>query len=343
MPGPPLLVSSNEELSLTIPTKQRILAFPALSPWFYASLKAGLSLVVLGFLFHKVDTGHLWETLSGSSLPIFLLALVLELLNHILGAFRWKVVTDNLGLRIAFGPFVRYYFIGMFFNLFLPSPLGGDVARGFYLAKGRRNGSIVVASIFIDRFMGLISLLIVSLVASFFFFTRLTGVSSGILSLVLFLALLGAILLGLSISFWPVLPGKIASLSEGVLEGFSLFWRHPKAAGEALGISFLCQFMAIVVHILLGYAIGLEIPTPYYFVFVPVSTALGAIPISLNGLGIREGSYFYFLGLLQVPAGQALGFSLLWFSILLCSGLIGGVIYLSGERRAKTIERTALP
>ncbi len=336
-------VVPTEEIPVAASKKRRILTFTSLDPRIRVFLKAGLSLAVLGYLFRQVETKQLWESLMAASLPLFLLALTLELFNHTLSALRWKVVTDTLALQRAFGPFVRYYFIGMFFNLFLPSPLGGDVARGIHLAKGKGTGSAVAASVFLDRYAGMISLLTISLAASFFFFTRVTGVASGLLDLVLLLALLGALFLGLSFSFWPTFPGKIGSFSEGILQSFSLFWHHPKAVAEALGISFLCQSIAILVHILLGYAVGLEIPTAYYFVFVPVSTALGALPISLNGLGIREGSYFYFLGLLQVPGGQALGFSLLWFLILVCSGLIGGVLYLLGERRVETMKRSTSP
>lgn len=78
--------------------------------------------------------------------------------------------------------------------------------------------------------------------------------------------------------------------------------------------------------------LGFVVPRFYYFIFVPLSALLSSLPISFSGLGVREGSYVYFLKMVQVPHPQALSFGLLWLSILLASGLIGGMIYLGGTR-----------
>ena len=98
-------------------------------------------------------------------------------------------------------------------------------------------------------------------------------------------------------------------------------------------LSLLLQTCVIGLHALVGEAQGLSLPLEYYFVFAPLVVAISMIPISLNGLGLREGAYVFFLQQAGVPIEVGMAFGLSWFLILFVSGLAGGIAWIGSTER----------
>jgi uncharacterized membrane protein YbhN (UPF0104 family) len=92
-------------------------------------------------------------------------------------------------------------------------------------------------------------------------------------------------------------------------------------------VSLLFQVLTVVVHILLGRALGLEIPLGTYVLASTLVAIVAMAPISINGLGTRDAAYVYFLGLAQVPQEAGLAFALSWLALILVSGAIGGLVF----------------
>src|SRR3989304_1613270 len=127
-------------------------------------LKAVVSLGLLFFLFAEIDVAQLRRVLSSAHLSYLAVALSGYFLGQIICSLRWALLARPLGFTNPFKDFAIFYFIGMFFNLFAPSTIGGDVGRVFYLARDghrreepQRSGAAVSAliSVLADRLLGL--------------------------------------------------------------------------------------------------------------------------------------------------------------------------------------------
>jgi uncharacterized protein (TIRG00374 family) len=116
------------------------------------------------------------------------------------------------------------------------------------------------------------------------------------------------------------------------LRDYARFYlRSPRLALSTSIISLGVQAANVLSVWLLGLALGLDIPLVYYWIVVPVVCILTLLPLSVAGVGIREGSMVLLLAPLGVDRDQALCLALLWFSVLLVVGMFGGWIYLFGK------------
>jgi len=111
------------------------------------------------------------------------------------------------------------------------------------------------------------------------------------------------------------------------------YWKSPGLLLCLFALSLLLQTCVIGLHALVGEAQGLSLPLEYYFVFAPLVVAISMIPISLNGLGLREGAYVFFLQQAGVPIEVGMAFGLSWFLILFVSGLAGGIAWIGSTER----------
>jgi hypothetical protein len=245
-------------------------------------------------------------------------ALVCLVAGQILSALRWAWLARGLGLSVRLGRKIRLYFLGMFLSLFLPSILGGDVARGYLLARGRvGQGWAAAASVLLERVNGVAALSL--LVTVCMFFLPLPGVwwitwLSGLL------VLWGGML---SYPFWHQrLPGVMSRWKDLPLRsaGFRRAW------WRSLGLSAVFQVLVVQAHVFLGQATGLELSWAAFGVMVCLVALASALPISLNGFGIREGGYvgmaLYFGG----DPGAAAAMAVLWVVVLVLAALPGGVV-----------------
>jgi hypothetical protein len=140
----------------------------------------------------------------------------------------------------------------------------------------------------------------------------------------------GLLLLGFLIPF--LFRSRIEAAWPWMLPVIS-YWKSPGLLLFLFALSLALQASVIGLNILVGKAVGLSLPAGYYFAFVPLVTVISMIPVSLNGLGLREGAYVFFLRQADVPIEIGMAFGLSWFVILFVSGLAGGIVWvLSAER-----------
>ena len=91
--------------------------------------------------------------------------------------------------------------------------------------------------------------------------------------------------------------------------------------------------MALIIHSLIGWDLNLNITQSSYLVLYPAAAILASLPVSLNGLGIREWAYVFFLGLAGIDSSVAFIFALYWGMILLASSLIGGIFLINWNKK----------
>ena len=288
------------------------------------SLRIGLSLIFIIFLLHNTNILETISTLTKSNHKIWLIGIGVYVLGQIVSAYKWKLLTEAAGFKRSFQDHISLYFTGMFFNLFLPSTVGGDVTRCYYLSKedpeGRRGPAIY--TVLAERFTGVVVILWLATIVMFTHFGNPIPLIIKIL-----IALLSLVLIIL-----PLFFHKLCSMIPET--GF--FIKKNKIQRmlndtKALYWSLLFHLLIITIHIIIGHAMKLNIPVGYYFILYPLTSIAGFLPVSFNGIGPREGMYIYLLSLISIQTHIALAFSIFWFGIVFCSSLIGGIFYIKGN------------
>lgn len=298
-------------------------------------LKTLVSLGILAFLLSRIDRAQLLRELSSAHRFYLVVAMAGYFLGQILCSVRWAVLARPLGFKNPVKDFVIYYFIGMFFNLFAPSTIGGDVGRVFYLARdvtkreqqewmGPTMSALV--SVLADRFIGLVVLVWIGAVALALFS------SYPLPSVVRFITFA---LAGGSLLAWVLLPffsrlGQRWDLPKvkNLLLGLATYARNRQIILQAVVLSSCVHFIQAWIQILLGRALDVEIPWSYSFILYPLVGMFSALPISLNGIGLREGGYKFLLELIGISSEKAIAFGILWFFIVVLDSLIGGVVFI---------------
>jgi len=317
-------------------------------------LKIIFSVGIIVYLLSQVSLVSFWKALLDARHIYIILAFLLYISGQILSAYKWRLLAKTLGFRRTFKRFLSYYFIGMFFNLFFLGSIGGDVGKAYLLA-GRRDSRMRAGySILAERFTGgmaLVTIAIIALIASpsidliplWLKFIHWMGLDWGIssssieaITMWLNIGLIGAcvavwilvLTFPLVLPFFPWLAQWAAKIKLG---DFDVYWSHPGRMTLVLLISFCFQILNIIVFALIGMALNLDVPFGYYFVIVPLVDLVSILPISISGIGVREGSYVGLLYLAGVETSQGLAFGLLGFLVVVAASLFGGIIYVSNN------------
>jgi uncharacterized protein (TIRG00374 family) len=280
---------------------------------------------------------------------IWLLALGVYALTQAVSALRWRLMARPLGFREPLGRYLSYYYIGMFFNLVLPTSVGGDVVRAWYLdgKSGRRLAAFV--SVFADRVSGVVVLLALTLFALAICPLTLPG-----WLLATTAATAGGLLLALAALFmvsrkqttdgrWQMADGKLQepddtgwraryhNLQSAICNLQSAILPDRRLLLSTTLLSLVVQLANVLVVWLIGQSLGVAVPGSYYLIFVPMVSLVTLLPVSVNGMGVREAAVVVMLKPLGVDPSVALTLSFLWFAVYTVPSLGGVLFYLLGR------------
>jgi uncharacterized membrane protein YbhN (UPF0104 family) len=298
-------------------------------------LKICVSGLLLSWLLLMAEPSKALSVLERTNLRVFLLAFSLYLAGQVLSAFKWKQLTDAVGFQTSFGRHLRYYFTGMFFNAFGLGTVGGDVARALYLAYEQRRRAAALNTVVVDRVSGLLVLLAVALAS-------LLIIRSYELPTVVYwppVLLLAALLVG-----WVVAPRILRLFPSDhwvrILYERDLipYWGDRRLMVRVAGLSGIFHLSQVATLVLLAEAVGLEIPGTYFLVFGPLVNIFSSLPVSWNGLGVREAGYIYFLGHIGIGSEEAVVYGLLWLALVILGGVVGGVVYVLGRHGSPRLD-----
>jgi uncharacterized protein (TIRG00374 family) len=306
-------------------------------------LQLAFSLALLAWLANRVGFDVVVSTLTGVSWTWYLPAFLLFLGNVLLRAYRWHVLVRALQQDVSYGRLLYLYFLGFFFNNFIPSGFGGDVVKVLALQQDQGQGAEALSSVVMDRLTGLIGSASIALIVLTWngiqsWFSRSTT-ELNLPSLLLLITALVSI--GIPAGFllirW-VDPLELLSthlpFSRRVTTnpGVQKFVRTircypPHALLGALAVSL--PFTVGLVAIQYGIARALAVDVPFYlfFLFVPIIAIINTLPISFNGLGMREGVYQFLFVPAGVSSASAIAMSLAFYFLRVAAGLIGGLLY----------------
>ena len=298
-------------------------------------VKLLVSVGLLTYFLTQIDVEQFLRTLASADFSYIAVALVIYLLTQVMSAVRWTVLTRPLGIRTPFKDIIAYYFIGMFFNLFAPGTVGGDVSRVYYLAKDQerdRKTSLsltavqATASVVMDRVIGMVALIWVG-AAGLLLFPEY-GIPPAIRYLTLLLAS-GFLIAGLLMPLLRrVLPGDgypLVVKLRLILTSYRQGWR---VILQAITLSLIVHLIQAWLHVIMGLALHVSVPLSFCLIVYPLVGIFAALPISLNGLGLREGGYIFLLALIGIDSEKGIAFGLLLFLIVALDSLIGGILFL---------------
>ena len=298
-------------------------------------VKAGVSLGLLAFFLSRIDLFHFLGILSSARLSYVAASLAIYLFGQILSSLRWALLARAVGFQNPWKDFAAFYLIGMFFSLFTPSTVGGDVGRIFYLArdggntkKNARAGPVALATISVlaDRAIGMAVLVWIGATAVAFFpgYLLPPPIRYATFALALGLALGGVSLPLLS----RLLRGREHPVAKNLNLALQNYPRHWRAIVSAMVLSLIVHVLQTWMHVLLGRALDADIPFSYAFIIYPLVGTFSALPVSLNGIGLREGGYLFLLGRIGIGSEKAIAFGLLWFIVVAVDSLIGGLLFI---------------
>ncbi|CAB4242925.1 Uncharacterized conserved membrane protein [Methylacidimicrobium sp. AP8] len=303
--------------------------------------RAAVSAILLGWIATRVDWRQIGK-LAAAVRPFWLgMSILFAGLSTPITSVRWRILLQVLDLPLSYSQALALGFIGKFFNAILPGSTSGDLVRIYYATRmfpGK--GAMAGFSVLYDRFLeGVVLLVLGSLLAAAFYPQLMAHAvlrNAAVALFLLTLATLAAIpmlLHGFERGHLR-LPGhwKMAARArkalEEILTAARLYRMASRANWIAVGLSVLSHGSSAALLWALMQALRLELPFWLLVTTMVVVNVAVALPVSISGLGIREGALLYLFGSFGVSREEAVAFSLLLFAVGLVWSLVGGIVYL---------------
>ncbi len=289
-------------------------------------ISAGLMIYLLAF---QVNLGQLWQVVCQARWGYLVAAMVLMIVGTALRAVRWQVVLQALDITVPLRRLVHLYFVGAFFNIFLPTGLGGDAVKMAELAHSTGRAPEAIGTTLVDRATGLWGLFVLALLALPFSYALLP---QGWLPIIA-LGTLGGVIGGWVVMGTPLVPwlgSKVRLPGQEKLERFyrSVSQLGYRALGKACIVSLVFDLLLILFNVLIASGLNVDQPLGVFLLFTPIISFSLALPISIGGLGVREQTYVLLFGSLGVSDAAAAAMSLINYALTnLVVGLLGGVLY----------------
>lgn len=312
-------------------------------------LKLLVTLVPAYFVYRNItgtpgfDSGDLFDLAKGTRVWPLVLAVLCMLLSNFTGCYQWRALLEKQGVRLSYWHLLKLYFVGLFFNNFMPGNVGGDVKKVYDIRMqgGVDSVGAGLTATFFDRLFGLFFMTLLALAVGFLFFVpdpeqRLFILPSVwiflgfcVLFAVLFSRRLGALCAMLA---KRIFPEKIYLRGLRMQDRFQCF-REFRLWVKITVVSAVTQTLRILVHYFCGLALGLDIAVSWYFFYIPLVAIISALPISIGGFGPRELLAQSLFARIGVPHLESVLVQLLAYLAGLLVSLFGAFFFLSGRAR----------
>jgi hypothetical protein len=291
---------------------------------------------ILALVVWKIDLNKVMAV-TIKAMPMWLLAsLVLSIVIRAVSPLAWKMLVAAQGLDISTSRLVVFHYASQFFSNFTPSKLGGDVSRAYFLSKWTARPIESSTSVMVLKVCSITSLFLMSIVASLYArelpgAQLLLAVFFVALVLVLALLLFGRLGIGRTLltnrDGWL---GRVLSWWPQTKESLVRYRHAPTALAGAFAWFLIIQLISFGVPFLIGVALSLDIDLLTYVLYMPMIRSFAMLPISPNGLGVREGAFVVFFTEAGLSPEAAFSLALLNLAINTLANLFGGVLYLFG-------------
>jgi uncharacterized protein (TIRG00374 family) len=297
--------------------------------------------------------GELGESLGEASTSHLVGSFALVGVALLLGVMRWRLVLRVVKIDLSFARAARITLVAQFFNAFLLGSAGGDLLKAYYAAReSHHRKTEAVTTVVVDRLIGLGTMLLFASVmllpnlALIRDHHRLAAVSGFVLVMMAgCVGVLGVAFWGGLTRLWPGARRALRRLPKGAhlersLDACRQFGRDPGFLLQSLFLSMLINFTVVAQGAVLCAGLGLSVPFEVLLLIIPTIICIAALPITPNGLGVRENLFVWMLAVpaLGVEPTKALTLSLLVFASGLAWSVVGGVVYMALRDREHLAE-----
>jgi uncharacterized protein (TIRG00374 family) len=309
-------------------------------------LRVGITLVLIALILKGISWSAVANTYAHVHLTDLLVGLGVGTLGVVFSTFLWHRLVRAENIRADMAHLTRLYLIGVAFSNFLPTSMGGDALKAYYVGRDSGNMAGSASAVLLSRITGFMGMMLLSIPVVIVLHNSFDGqlVQRFLLLCLLFLAGFGcAFVAG---AFLPKIQGKYLkgawARNKIVLKifetGITLTQseNRPRALAEAIGFGFLFWVTNSLNYYEYAMALGVHTPFRFYLLAVPFIGIVGALPISISGYGVREGLVEYLYSTIHVPSSVALSVVLLMDIQRIFFSLLGGLLFLMMENSAKS-------
>jgi len=311
----------------------------------FALAKLAITALLFVYVFNKIDFRQFGATLRNARLEILIAGFFILWIGHYICIYRWRMLMRPLMPVLSLAHLFGIYCIGLFFNLTFPTVVGGDVVKMYYAGKPSKAYAQSFAATFLDRDAGMFAMMIIACAAILVYPVVVPGVPVSLIIWGVFAAFVVGNVALFTPRFHRLLTGllhrlhlsKIATKVDMISNAFQIMGKHHAVLIGSLLISFLNQLLVISVTWIMALGLRLDIPVSYFLIFVPVITLISMIPISVNGMGLRETSFVSLFGSIhsiQIPPASCLALGVISSIVIILSSLPGGIVYIFFRNRS---------
>ena len=305
-------------------------------------IKIGVTSLLLIWILSQIDFLKFVEILFSANILLVLSVTLVHFGSVFFTIIRWRTILGNFGIYSNFLPLTKITLIGYFFNLFLPSGIGGD-----FLSKREGRGmSTTLTTTVLERNAGMCALLMIGGIAAFFYRIEVQGISL----LYVFIFMIAGYLLATGMLFHPWIHQHISSFlrrrnlnqweskMELVYEGLRGLRQNKRSIGIALLTSIVIQFLSAVIVWISALSLSYDAPFVVFLIFTPLINLSIMVPFTINGIGLRESLFCLLFLQIGVPCETSVSMSLITFSAYLLTGIPGAFIYSFYKKEEKLDE-----
>lgn len=310
----------------------------------WLAIRLAVSGGLLVYIVTSVGVDLILEHLGVLPPWVVAVALGLSAANVLVSAYKWQLVLGLRGIDIPLRFLYLYYYIGQFFNAFLPTTIGGDGARMYYLHDRHDVGADAASSVVVERATGLLSVFALAGVGAIVLMDRVSDV--------IVVAVAGGSLVGMAFSVWLLFDPRARRLFEATVFRIATFdlgprlrsvheaiWEYradPLGLLPVIALSLLFRAIVVVNNYVVAVGLGMDVSIGYFLVIVPLVELVLLVPVSIQGFGVRETSYLYLFGAVGVSADVAVALGIVMQLVLgVFNNVVGGVVYLLDGLRTR--------
>lgn len=301
---------------------------------FKATVSIGLITYILYGQIDNID--EIWGSINQANIGLLVCAFLLHVFGYLICSWRWQILLRAQGFVLSMLELIRAYTIGIFFNAFLPGVMSGDFMRALDISDRVPSYTQSLLILFVERLTGMIALLFLALIAlplidwSIIETTGLLWTILAISAVVLAVALIFLSSPFRRLATWFSEFGVFRP-ARGVIskitETSAVFSDRMRSVYFCIAISIAFQANVVLHFYLIAEALNFGVPIIFYFALIPLSLFIMMLPISINGIGVREQTFIVLFGYFGVPASAAVSLAWIAFAFVLIQAVAGGVVF----------------
>ena len=293
--------------------------------------KAAFTLLLLAIVLRRADLGNIIHIVKESDLDFILLAILSFTFYQLMFAYNWNKALATLKANIQYADLLKIHMTGLFYNLFLPTSMGGELAKIYYLSKRLNNRITSLKSVALVRGVGLLTNLLIltfslafnrelfmvvgydkTIIHGFYFVTGTIAV----------LSIINRVACGKNKAMKTI----VKTMKEYILRLKSFLEEFKLEMVMVVLISLVNQLIIILENFLILESLHMNVGFIGLMYIIPLTFFATLLPITIAGIGIREGAFIYFLTRYGYTVDSVVAFSLIGYLIIMIMGITGGIV-----------------